>query len=69
MLAGAQKLSIQAYELEEENKKVKEKRFFDTYECRRKIEDLLQQNGFVLTHTSSEGERCVTRTEIWTLEE
>lgn len=69
MLADAQKLSIQAYELEEENKKVKEKRLFDNYECRRKIEDLLQQNGFVLTHTASEGERCVTRTEIWTLEE
>lgn len=69
MLADAQKLSNQAYELEEENEKVKDKRFFGSYECRRKIEALLQQNGFVLTHTSSEGDECVTETEVWTLEE
>ena len=69
MLAEAQELSNQAYELEEENEKVEKKKFFDSFDCRMKIEALLQQNGFVLTHTSSEGEECVTKTEVWTLEE
>lgn len=69
MLADAQKLSCQADELEEKNEENRGKFFFDTYECRRKIEDLLQQNGFVLTHTSSEDEKCVTKIEVWTLEE
>ena len=44
----------------------KKKRFYDSYECRRKIEQLLNENGFYLTHTSSSGEECVTHTEIWT---
>lgn len=69
LLATADKLSSQADELEEKNKEVKIKRFFDVFECRIKIEDLLQQNGFVLTHTSSSGEECVIETEVWTREE
>lgn len=69
LLAAADKLSRQADELEEKNEEVKNKRWFDSYECRRKIEALLEQNGFVLTHTASEGEECVTKIEIWTREE
>ena len=69
LLATADKLSSQANKLEAENQEVKNKRFFGVYECHRKIEDLLQQNGFVLTHTSSGGEKCVTKTEVWTREE
>ena len=69
MLANAHKLSKQAYELDKENEELGPKRFFNVYECHGKIEELLQQNGFVLTHTSSDGEECVTKTEVWTLEE
>lgn len=69
MLSIAKNLSLKAYELEEKNQEIKNKRFFEVHECRRKIEELLRRNCFVLTHTSSEGERCVTKTDIWTLEE
>lgn len=65
----ADELIIEANKLEKKNEEIGEKRFFEVYECRTKIETLLQQNGFVLTHTSSEGKECVTRTEVWTLEE
>lgn len=69
MLFKADNLSKKAYELEKENEQIKGKRFFNVYECHRKIEELLQQNGFVLTHASSTGEECVMETEIWILEE
>lgn len=69
MLSEAHKLSNQANELEETNKSVKDKRFFDVRECHIKIENFLQQNGFVLTHASSSGEECVDKIEVWTLEE
>ena len=69
MLSKADELLDQADELKKENKKVKKKRFFETYECLRKIEELLQENGFVLTHTASRGEECIVKTEVWTLEE
>lgn len=69
MLATAAKYSSEADKLEEENEKVKSNRFFETFECRMKIEELLQQNGFVLTNASSRGEKCITKVEIWTLEE
>lgn len=62
-------LSKQADELEKENKEIRDKSFLSVYECHRKIEDLLQQHGFVLTSTSSKGNECVTETEVWTLEE
>lgn len=65
----ADELTVEADKLEKENKEIENKRFFEVYECHAKIETLLKQNGFVLTHTSSEGEECVTRTEVWTLEE
>lgn len=69
MLSEANKLLNQAYELEKENEDVEDKMFFDVYECHRKLEEFLQQNGFVLTSASSSGDECVTETEIWTLEE
>lgn len=62
-------LSKQADDLEKENKEIGDKRFFGVYECHRRIEDLLQQHGFVLTSTSSKGNECVTEIEVWTLEE
>lgn len=68
LLARANKLLSQVAELEKENKKIKKKRFFGIYECRRKIEALLQQNGFVLTHTFS-SEEYITKTDVWTCEE
>ncbi len=69
MIHEADNLINQAYQLEQENKDVEDKRFFNNYEARSKIEELLQQNGFSLTHTSSSGDECVTETEVWTLEE
>ncbi len=69
MLSEANELSSQADELEEKNKKVKDNRFFDAYECHSEIEDLLQQNGFVLTSFSSIGDKYVTKIELWTLEQ
>ena len=69
MLSTIKNLSMKAYELEENNQEIKSKRFFEVHECRRKIEELLRRNCFVLTHTSSAGEDCVTKTDIWTLEE
>lgn len=69
MLSEANKLSNQAYELEKENEEVGNKRLFDVFECHTQIENLLQQNGFVLTSTSSSGNECVTKIEVWTLEE
>lgn len=69
LLKQADNLTVEADKLEKENKEIGDKRFFEVYECHTKIETLLQQNGFVLTHTSSEGKECVTRTEVWTLEE
>lgn len=69
MLSEADELSRQAYELANKNNEVEEKKFFSTYECHKRIEELLEQNGFVLTSTSSSGDECVTDTEIWTLEE
>lgn len=69
MLATAAKHLSQANELEEENEKVKANRFFETFECRMKIEELLRQNGFILTNASSRGKECITKIEIWTLEE
>lgn len=65
----ADRLTFEANKLTRENKKVKDKKSFEVHECHRKIENLLEQNGFVLTHTSSQGEECVTKTEVWTLEE
>jgi len=65
----ADELKTEADKLENENKEIGDKRFFEVYECHRLIENLLNENGFVLTHTSSEGEECVTKTEVWTLEE
>ena len=71
-IAEKQKLSqIQSIRssIEEINLQIienKKKRFYDSYECRRKIETLLNENDFYLTHTSSSGEECVTHTEIWT---
>lgn len=65
----ADELNVQLTELEKENKIIGEKRFFDIYECQREIKNFLQQNGFVLTHTSSKGNKCVTEIEVWTLEE
>lgn len=62
-------LSKQADDLEKENEEIGDKRFFGAYECYRKIEDLLQQHGFVLTSTSFKGNKCVTEIEVWTLEE
>lgn len=69
MLSEAKELSIQANQLEEKNEKIRHQCFFDVYECHRKIENLLQQNGFVLTSIASEGDRCITEIEIWTLDE
>ena len=69
MLSEANNLSSQAYKIKEKNEEVEKKRFFGTYECHRKIEELLTQNGFVLTSTSSSGNECVTKTEVWTLVE
>ena len=69
VLSKAKNLLIQAEELERKNQDIGKQRFFNTYESRRKIERLLQQHGFVLTQTSSRGEECVTKTEVWTLEE
>ena len=69
MLSKAKSLSTQADKLEKENEKISSKRFFGVYECHRKIENLLIQNGFVLTSTSSSGDSCTIETEIWTLEE
>lgn len=68
-LCVAKKLSDKADELEEKNKKVSQNRFYSVYESHRKIEKLLQDNGFVLTSTSSSGDECVRKVEIWTLEE
>lgn len=65
----ADKLTVEADKLEKENEEIGAKRFFEVYECHRLIENLLNENGFVLTHTSSDGEECVTKTEVWTLEE
>lgn len=65
----ANEMTFEANKLEKENKEIGDKRFFEVYECHRIIENLLNENGFVLTHTSSEGEKCVTKTEVWTLEE
>lgn len=65
----ADKLTTRANKLEEENEMLGKKRFFEVYECLTKIETLLQKNGFVLTHTSSRGEECIVKTEVWTLEE
>lgn len=65
----ADELTMQVNELEKENKEIGNKRFFGIYECHRRIENFLQQNGFVLTHTSSKGYECVTEIEVWTLEE
>ena len=70
MLSKANKLLYQAYELEEENEKIRENEDEDkVYECHREIEKILKQHGFVLTSTSSKGKGCVTKIEIWTLEE
>ena len=69
LLAAADKLSSQADKLEEKNEELGEKRFFGVYECHTRIEQLLEQNGFVLTHTSSRGQECVIQTEVWTCEE
>ena len=69
MLATADKLSDQADQLEKENKELKSKRSFVGYECYRKIEELLNHNGFVLTQTSAIGKECVIETVVWTLEE
>ncbi len=68
-IATADEYLYKAEKLEEETKELKNKRIFDVYDSLKKIEELLQQNGFVLTHTSSRGEECVTKTEVWTLEE
>ena len=69
MISEANELSSQANKLEEENEEVGKKRFFGTYECHTKIEELLQQYGFVLTSVSSRGNECITKIEVWTLEE
>ena len=69
LLSDARELSNQAYKLEVENEKIGSLRVFGVSECHTKIECLLRDNGFVLIHTSSRGEECVTETEIWTLEE
>lgn len=45
-------LTKQIHELEKENKRVRDKRFFDVYECHDEIKILLRQNGFVLTDIS-----------------
>ena len=69
MLATAAKHLSQANELEEENEKVKSNRFFEPFECHMKIEELLRENGFILTNASSSGEGSFTEIEVWTLEE
>lgn len=69
ILSEANKLSNQAYKLEEENEEIGHKRFFNAYECHRKIEDFLQKNGFVLTSIYPHGNNSLTDIEVWTLEE
>ena len=69
LLSTADNLSRQANELEQKNEEIGNNRFFGVYERHRKIEELLQQNGFVLIMTSSKGEECIVETEIWSLEE
>jgi len=65
----ANELTFETDKLEKENKKLGDKRFFEVYELLRRIENFLNQNEFVLTHTSSEGGECATKTDVWTLEE
>lgn len=69
LLAQAQTLDILASQLEEKNKNVKVKRFFDFYEYHRKIEELLNQNEFIPVNTYFTGEGCVIKTEIWKCKE
>lgn len=66
LLATADKISSQADELERKNEEIKSKRFFGVHERHKKIEEFLNQNGFILTHTSSSDE---DNTEIWTRED
>ena len=54
---------IEAIELN--NVEVGKKRWFNSYEYRSRLENLLQKNGFYLHDTSSSGEECTTHTEIW----
>lgn len=65
----AHEITIQANKLEKENEDLAQLRFFGQYEEIRRIEELLEENGFILTSTSSEGGECVVETDIWTLEE
>ncbi len=65
MISESNILFMQAEELEKENKRIGEKRFIDYYS----LKFFLKQNGFIITAVSSEGSECITKTEIWTLEE
>lgn len=69
MLAKVKALKAEISVLEEKIEEVKDKRFYGVYEKHRKLERLLDENGFTLTSTSSRGDRCITKVEIWTLEE
>lgn len=53
MISKANNLLKQAYELEEKNKEICNKRFFDTSELALEITKILKQNGFVHINTTS----------------
>lgn len=65
MLKEINELLTKVSDLEEKNKQLW---FFDAAECHSEIKDFLEENGFVLTSTTSAGDWCNTTTEIWKLE-
>lgn len=70
IISEANQLLKQANDLEKKSAEIGSKRFFTAFERHQKIQDILQQNGFVLTAVESPVVNdCITTTEIWTLEE
>ena len=60
-----EKIQQEIQKLELKNIDIGKKRWFDSYEYRRRLEDFLQKNGFYLNDTSSSGDECKTHTEVW----
>ena len=65
----AKGLLWQANTLIKANKELEKKLGFSVRDTYTRVAIHLNQNGFVLTHASSAGEKCITKTEVWTLEE